>query len=126
MAERLVTVARFENEPQAALCRILLEREGIEAYLSEVNAIAAHWGLSNALGGVKVRVAEKDLEKALDVLQRSREAFETGHDPSLGQVSLVCEACGRTASFPGKARGTVQSCPRCREFLDVPQGAEGP
>ncbi|MHC4598278.1 MAG: hypothetical protein ACYS47_04670, partial [Planctomycetota bacterium] len=91
MAERLVTLARFENEPHAVLCKIVLEREGIEAHLSEANAVAAHWGLSNALGGVKIRVAEKDLRKAFEVLNRRRVAFEAGRDPSLGEVSLVCE-----------------------------------
>ena len=121
MADRLVTVAQFENEPKASLCKILLERGGIEAYLSEDNPIAAHWGLSNALGGVKVQVRGEDTEKALELLKSAGKELSVAEGTALGEVSLTCESCGETTAFPGKARGTVQNCPECQEYVDVPE-----
>ncbi|MHC4780413.1 MAG: putative signal transducing protein [Planctomycetota bacterium] len=121
MANKLVTVARFEIEPTASLCRILLERAGVSAYLSEDNAIAAHWGLSNALGGVKVEVNEADLEKALEALREGRADFGEEKGAALGEVSVTCESCKGCVAFPGSARGSVQECPECQEYLDVPE-----
>lgn len=35
-------------------------------------------------------------------------------------VDATCEECGRTSRFPGTERGSVQSCPHCRAYVDVP------
>ncbi len=109
-----------ESTPPVNLQRSNRER-GRAAHLSENNAIAAHWGLSNALGGVKVQVEKKDIEKALEALKEAREELGVAEGAALGEVSLTCESCGETVAFPGKTRGTVQNCPKCQEYLDVPE-----
>jgi hypothetical protein len=38
-----------------------------------------------------------------------------------GQIQLVCDACGATVTFLGSEAGTVQDCPKCGGFLDVPE-----
>lgn len=35
-------------------------------------------------------------------------------------IDATCEECGRTSRFTGAERGSVQSCPHCRAYLDVP------
>ena len=37
----------------------------------------------------------------------------------VARVELPCERCGRSASFPAEAVGTVQECPHCGAFVDV-------
>ena len=32
----------------------------------------------------------------------------------------VCSECGKQISFPGKRRGGVETCPYCRQYVDVP------
>lgn len=33
---------------------------------------------------------------------------------------LTCEECGKLMTFPLSALGTVQTCPHCGEYVDVP------
>ncbi len=43
-----------------------------------------------------------------------------------GPVRVVCEECGKAAEFPAGQRGSVQNCPHCEAYLDVPdEGDEG-
>jgi DNA-directed RNA polymerase subunit M/transcription elongation factor TFIIS len=35
-------------------------------------------------------------------------------------VQLICETCGAAVSFAAAEMGTVQECPECCEFIDVP------
>jgi len=37
---------------------------------------------------------------------------------------VECEACGKTTVFPGNLQGTVQDCPHCGAYLDVPGGED--
>jgi len=36
-------------------------------------------------------------------------------------IEAVCEECGKSSRFPFEQRGTVQTCPHCRQYLDVPE-----
>jgi hypothetical protein len=38
-----------------------------------------------------------------------------------GSVACFCEACGDRISFPLGRRATVQQCPRCDTYIDVPE-----
>jgi hypothetical protein len=35
-------------------------------------------------------------------------------------VQAVCEECGRKSIFGASKAGTIQDCPHCRAYLDVP------
>ena len=37
-----------------------------------------------------------------------------------GNVTAVCEECGESAEFPAAERGTVQTCPHCHKWIDIP------
>jgi hypothetical protein len=63
------TLASFSQPVEAHLLRLRLEHEGITAYLRDENMIALDWLYSNALGGVKVDVADEDYEQALAILE---------------------------------------------------------
>jgi hypothetical protein len=39
-------------------------------------------------------------------------------------VEVECEECGKSTVFPGKDRGTVQTCNGCGAYLDVPGADE--
>ncbi len=69
MAEKLVTVARFENSVQAELAKGQLESAGIKAVVIDGNLIDTAWQFNTAVGGVKVQVLESDQEKAASLLQ---------------------------------------------------------
>jgi hypothetical protein len=37
------------------------------------------------------------------------------------KISFRCEGCGATLSFPSSEAGTVQDCPECGGWVDVPE-----
>lgn len=45
-----------------------LEAEGIRAFVIDEELVMANWLYSGAVGGVKVKVREGDVERALDIL----------------------------------------------------------
>ncbi|QDT96820.1 putative signal transducing protein [Gimesia aquarii] len=68
MSDDLVTVATLNTPTEAILVRNLLDAEGIPVFLSDTEAVGMAWYLGYALGGVKVQVAESDVERAFEVL----------------------------------------------------------
>lgn len=65
---RLTTVAAFDLAPQAQLARLVLEEAGIPAVVADEGIVAMEWVLANAVGGIKVQVAEADADRAAAVL----------------------------------------------------------
>ena len=69
MGDRLVTIA-VHNYARAEVLKGRLNAEGIECYLRNVNLI--HSAIS---GGVKVQVNERDMEKALRIVEKVSEEY---------------------------------------------------
>ncbi|MDB6128162.1 MAG: phosphoenolpyruvate synthase, partial [Verrucomicrobia bacterium] len=63
------TLASFSQPIGAHLLRARLEGSGIASYVRDENMVAVDWLYSNALGGVKVDVADEDYERALQVME---------------------------------------------------------
>jgi hypothetical protein len=66
--EDFVTVATYWKPSEAIVARSRLEAEGIRAYLADEQLIAMDWLLANAVGGIKLQVAQHDQERAREVL----------------------------------------------------------
>jgi hypothetical protein len=69
---RLVTLRQYMTLPEALVSKSILDSAGIESFLGDQNIIRLDWFLSNALGGVKLRVREEDAEEAAALLNQSR------------------------------------------------------
>ena len=69
MSTRLVTVATFDMPHKAELAKIALEEVGIRAEVNDREIVAMDWLLLNAVGGIKVQVAEADAERALRAIE---------------------------------------------------------
>jgi hypothetical protein len=73
--------------------------------------------------GVEVWVQDAahadDARKAL-AEQARRAAAEQAAREAAPPVEVVCEDCNQTSTFAGKERGSVQDCPHCGAYLDVP------
>jgi Putative prokaryotic signal transducing protein len=69
---KVVNLRQYMTLPEALLAKSILESAGIESFLGDQNIIRMDWFLSNALGGVKLRVREEDVEVATALLDRSR------------------------------------------------------
>jgi hypothetical protein len=65
----MITVATFSRPEQAHLLRMRLEAAGIRAFVQDENMVQMNWFYSNAIGGVRVQVAEEDLALAEEILR---------------------------------------------------------
>lgn len=70
-SDNLVAVASYVNPHEAHLACSLLDAEGIQSRLDGEHHIAMDWLISNAVGGVKVIVRQRDLKLARKVLDNA-------------------------------------------------------
>ena len=66
--DKMVEIARFQNQAEAFMLRSLLESEGIECYLKD-EIINQMYGGFVDFGGIKVQVLEDQVPHAMDVMQ---------------------------------------------------------
>lgn len=64
-----------------------LEAEGIAAVVTDAETVGMTWELSNAIGGAKVQVMERDAERAAEILEG-----HFGPDEEIDQEALAAEA----------------------------------
>ncbi|AFT69142.1 hypothetical protein B5T_00858 [Alloalcanivorax dieselolei B5] len=101
----MITVAAYTDPLQAHLARGRLQAEGIQAEVVHEHHVWANWALSNALGGVKLQVAEADAERARTVLGELAEgAFELD-EPEADRPR--CPRCGGLTGSELKMRWRV-------------------
>lgn len=63
-----ITIRSFDNYIDANILRGKLQNEGIPCFLRDEYTVTIDPILSNAIGGIKLTVAETDMEKALELL----------------------------------------------------------
>ena len=68
MKDRFKTIARFQYSSEAQIIKGRLETEGIEVFLSDNLTIDTDPLISNAIGGVKLKVFSHDSEAAIQIL----------------------------------------------------------
>lgn len=61
-------VATYHRVDEAHLARACLEDAGITAHLRDEHTVTTDWGLTNAVGGVRLEVVDDDLDAACQVL----------------------------------------------------------
>ncbi len=66
-----VTIMTFSHSIEITVLRSRLEADGIECFLKDEYTVDAHPFYSNAIGGVKLQVREKDVLKATEILQEN-------------------------------------------------------
>ncbi|MEO8934824.1 MAG: DUF2007 domain-containing protein [Xanthomarina sp.] len=88
MTNTFKTIARFQYSSEAQIIKGRLEADGIEVFLSDNLTIDTDPLISNAIGGVKLKVYSHQSEEALEILN------------SIGKYSLDDE-------------GNSINCPTC-------------
>ena len=76
MEDTLVTLKTFTYPSEAYPLMERLESEGIECFLDGENTVSVHPFLSNAIGGVKLKIKKSDSEKALEIIKLNKQVFE--------------------------------------------------
>lgn len=71
----LVTLQTFDNYFFANITATKLQDAGIECFLRDENTVLVDPLLSNAIGGIKLEVAEDDLELAIALMKGAEAAY---------------------------------------------------
>jgi type III secretory pathway lipoprotein EscJ len=69
--EKFITVMTFVYAHEVAIVRGRLEAEGITCFVQDEMTVQVHPFYSNALGGVKLQVLERDLQQAVEILKET-------------------------------------------------------
>lgn len=109
----------------------LLEDAGIRAMVIEDVSQVGVWfgGTVAEIHKPQVWIERANTERARVVLtdyeRRNAERRGAGRGArEMGQpVAVVCDECAKRSEFPAAQRGTVQSCPHCRAYVDVGDSA---
>lgn len=87
----LITIARYTYPYEAQIARALLDSEGIDAFIADEQTINMQWLYSDALGGVRLQVAQEDVMRAQRILQDDRETPLVEQE---GDDRPACPVCG--------------------------------
>ncbi len=79
----VVTISTFSNEIEANLVKQWLEAEGITAFLDDEFITGFSWYLTVAVGWIKLRVPEPQVEQAMSILLDSRVGVQDIDDDGL-------------------------------------------
>lgn len=94
-SDRLVTVAAFSEPIEAHLARSRLECEGLSCSLADEHIVGVYWLSTQAVGGVKLQVRERDREQALRVLEEASARPASSAEWVTGDLDAPrCPACG--------------------------------
>lgn len=95
MSYDLVTVARYDNSIQAHIVKAHLEGHDIVCFVFDANMVDLDPLLSNAIGGVKVKVREKDASEVTRIIQN---LDDTPYTDANDEV-IACPNCGSTSYY---------------------------
>lgn len=77
-------VATYYRVDEAHFARACLEGAGIAAHLRDEHTVTTDWGLANAVGGVRLEVADDDFDAACQVLDDLKAAAPPPPPPGPG------------------------------------------
>lgn len=117
MVDSLISIAVFDTADQASLAKSTLEDAGIKAVLDGENTVQWNWYLGNAVGGIKLVVADSDADSARGVLaDRDQVAVlqpeaipEEMSDECQGEPLLVAAAAEEPEQEPNEREKNAES-----------------
>jgi hypothetical protein len=105
----VATIRQYRDQAEASMARSVLESAGISCFLRDENTIRNDWLWSNLMGGIRLQVAEADVEAAEALLsQPIPESIAIAGEPVYQQP--ICPQCGSLDisfnNFDAKVRAT--------------------
>lgn len=123
MRRKFVIAGEYYDHNKANMAKLLLEQNGIEAYLENQNLVGINPIYSFAVGGIRLTVSEEDKEYAIKVLEQNIEhnIRELAEDESIDELGL--EEGLDFEKFEEEERKNPESiilCPKCKsDFVDL-------
>ncbi|AMP98268.1 hypothetical protein AY601_1350 [Pedobacter cryoconitis] len=90
--DKIVVFETYYNPIEANIVKSRLMDADIQCFLSDENTITLNPLYTQALGGVKLHLFEKDVDLARSILQETIPPLETPEEEEKGE--FVCPKCG--------------------------------
>ena len=92
--------------PEALVAKSKLDSDAVECFLADFEIVRLDWFWSNAVGGVRLQVADEDAEHALALLSEEIPAGFTAEETGEAYENPQCPQChSRDVSFHPLYRG---------------------
>lgn len=119
MSQDLICVHRARDIGEADIIVAWLEERGIAAMVKDRYA-AGTLQVPQVVAPRGIEVCVLDAQQAEPAHALLAEHAAEHAVPKGAPVNATCEECGATTQFAAAQSGSVQSCPHCRAYLDVP------
>lgn len=92
--------------PEALVAKSKLDSDAVWCFLADFEIVRLNWYLSNAVGGVRLQVADEDAEHAMALLSEEIPAAFTAEETGEPYEQPECPQCrSRDVSFQSLHRG---------------------
>jgi hypothetical protein len=103
--DKIITLETYYDVMLAHLMRTKLEDNGIPCFIADENTIGANPLYNQAIGGVKLKIFERDLERCREILATQGDLHDQDHieiDEETNNL-VICPYCGSTNVRHGAA-----------------------
>jgi hypothetical protein len=101
MDDKIITFESYNDPMLAEIIRGRLVANGIECFIADNLTIGANPLFTNAIGGVKLKIFERDLDKCREILAQSEELEIQDVPPE--EEETICPYCNSTNVRYGSA-----------------------
>lgn len=102
MKDQIITLEIYQDPALAHIIRARLESNGISCFLADENMIGINPLYNQALGGIKLKIFEHDLEKCREILAEDEE-LELEETAPTTEAFMTCPYCHSTEVRNGQA-----------------------
>jgi len=103
--DKIVVYKTFTDPNNAHIVKGLLDSYGIECFLSDENIVTLNAMYSSAVGGVKLNVFEKDLNRISAILESENVTEEETTESEKEESKITCPIChSANVAFGGSVK----------------------
>lgn len=103
MEDRIIVYSTYYNPIEANIVKSRLEDSDIPCFLTDENVATINPLYNQAIGGVKLNVFEKDVERINLLLSEDQRQLEVEEEAITTEEQICCEKCGSTNVGFGQA-----------------------
>lgn len=110
MEDKIIVYSTFYNPIEANIVKSRLEDSDIPCFLTDENIATIQPLYNQAIGGVKLNVFERDVERINLLLKEQQSFIEDDPETIVEEDSITCVKCGSTNVSFGQATKKRFSC----------------
>ncbi|TKC05480.1 DUF2007 domain-containing protein [Pedobacter polaris] len=103
MEDKIVVYSSYYNPIEANIIKSRLEDSDIPCFLTDEHVATIQPMYNQAIGGVKLNVFEKDIERINILLNEEQDFIEDNAETIIEEDKVECEKCGSTNVSFGQA-----------------------